>query len=211
MTNSDSLSTAEREIRGQIGYFGLEDWWLTEFSKEERQHILNRFRPFGVSVSLNETSEVLTSRDKIVDNSKHPLISGNISFTNQTAVSLLSSLAAWFSKESDRPLAHRILEKAEEVASQKSDSSDKFWLYHHKIEIYYKDRTDPSKFEKAIEACYQQINVVNESGDKLKGKSFVLGYQQLAIIFEKQGKYDEAIDICNLALDNDVKGDWKKE
>jgi len=44
----------------------------------------------------------------------------------------------------------------------------------------------------------------------LKGKSFVLGYQQLAIIFEKQGKYDEAIDICNLALDNDVKGDWKK-
>ena len=193
MANSDSVLSSKKEIRGEIGYFGLEEWWLTQFSEEERQYILNRFRPLEFSVSLGETSEVLTSRDKIVDNSKHSLISGNISFTTSTAVSLLYSLAAWFMKESERPLAHRMLVKAEELASQESDRSDRFWLYHHKIEIYYKDRTEPSKLKKAIEACYQQIDIVNESGSKLKDNTFFLGYWQLTVIFEKQGKYNDCL------------------
>ena len=27
------------QVKGEIGYFGLQDWWLSTFTQEERNHI----------------------------------------------------------------------------------------------------------------------------------------------------------------------------
>ena len=58
----------KKRIKGSIGYFGLQDWWLSAFSDEERRYIQEKFRPLGAS------GDSLTS--------------GDISYTTETAVGL---------------------------------------------------------------------------------------------------------------------------
>ncbi|MDZ7702928.1 MAG: hypothetical protein U5L04_00405 [Trueperaceae bacterium] len=82
--------------------------------------------------------------------------------------------------------------------------------------MYYKDRGDEASLGKAIEACHQQIALSEEAKD-----AFLLGYEdsplpshvgyrRLAIILEKQKKYQEAIDLCICAKEQGWSGDWEK-
>lgn len=36
-----------KQIGGTIGYLGLSDWWLSDFSKSERKYIVKTFQPLG--------------------------------------------------------------------------------------------------------------------------------------------------------------------
>lgn len=191
-----SLFSKNRKVNGLIGYFGLEDWWLSEFNDEERKHIVETFLPLGSSGQALE--------------------SGEISYTSQTAVALLQNLSGWFSKEKDRSIAYKLIEKAEELSKTEGSILDVHFLYGHKLSIYYKDRDSPGGLEKAIESCKQQIAI-----SKKAAKEFLKeydgsplpshkGYQQLAIIFEKQGKYTEAINLCKQAAEQGWAGDWEK-
>ena len=83
---------------GLIKYFGLTDWWLTAFTEEERKKIVSTFQPLGGPLDS--------------------LTVGDITYSTGTAVGLLSPLAGWFRNEEDRSIAFRIIEKAEELASQ---------------------------------------------------------------------------------------------
>lgn len=42
-----NLFGKEKEIKGEIGYFGLQDWWLSSFTQVERDHIEDVFHPMG--------------------------------------------------------------------------------------------------------------------------------------------------------------------
>ena len=92
-------------MEGQIRYFNLVDWWLSAFTREERNHIEATYKPLGLGVSFRHEKEA------------GPLTDGLMTSTSQTAAGLLWGLASWFSKEADRDIARRILEKAEELAS----------------------------------------------------------------------------------------------
>ncbi len=107
----------KRMVKGSIGYFDLEGWWISAFSDEERQYIQKKFQPLG---SLGDS-----------------LTSGEISYTSQTAVGLLWALAGWFSMEEERPIAYKILEKAEELSKTETLVLDVHFLYGEKINIYY--------------------------------------------------------------------------
>lgn len=107
----------KKRVRGSIGYFGLEDWWFSAFSTEERQYIQEKFQPLGAS------GDSLTS--------------GDISYTSETAVGLLQALAGRFSKEEERPIAYKIIEKAEELSTAETRILDVHSLYEEKIKIYY--------------------------------------------------------------------------
>jgi tetratricopeptide (TPR) repeat protein len=182
-------------IKGIIGYFGLADWWLTEFSDSERQHIQERFQPLGSSGSS--------------------LIEDDISYTSVTAVGFLHVLAGWFAKSEERHIAYKILKKAEELVNDKTKPLDVHLLYGTKVGIYYKDRDMPGGLEKAIQACKQQISYA-EKAAKAFNKEYKnslpshKGYEQLAIILEKQHKYSEAIEICQQALKQGWAGDWER-
>lgn len=185
-----------KKIKGLIGYFGLEGWWHSEFSEDERQHITATFQPLG--------------------SSGDSLTSGDISYTSQTAVGLLHNLAGWFSKEKDRPLAHKLLKKAEELSVTEDSVLDVHFLYGQKLEIYYKDRDIPGYLEKAVEACRQQIALAEKAAKAFQKeyKDSPLpghkGYQQLAIILEKQEKFDETVELCRNAEKQGWAGDWAK-
>lgn len=194
------LFNKKTEIKGEIGYFKLQDWWLTAFSQEERDHIEDVFHPLGA------------------DPNSKPLTQGDISYTSETAAGLLHALAGWFNNPRDREIAKKIIDKADELAPTGTDVLDHHFTLQQKMEIYYREReTSPEALEKAISACIEQITLAPEAA-----KAFLkeypeqslpahAGYSQLRIILEKQGKFDEAIELCKKAEQQGWAGNWDKQ
>lgn len=195
-----SLFNKSKPIEGEIGYYNLQDWWITTFTKEERNHIEDVFHPLG-------------------DDSKNkPLTEGKISSSSQKAAGLLSALAGWLYKSEDRCIAKKIIQKAYEEAIKGSDILDLHFTLQGMLEIYYRDRdTEPGALSKAVQACEKQIKIAPQAArgflNKYPHQSLPshAGYDQLRIIYKKQGKYQKAISLCEQAKKQGWNGDWDKK
>lgn len=190
-------SNKREQIGGEIGYHGLIDWWLTTFTKEEREHIENVFRPLG--------------------GDSNSLTEGHIDYSSQNAAGLLHTLAGWFNKPGDREIARKIVQKAEELAQKGTDVLDLHFTLQQEIEIYYRDRdTDPTALDKAIKACKEQIKIAPKAAQAFlkeypnQSLPAHVGYSQLAIILKKQGEYKKVIELCEQAKNQDWAGDWDR-
>jgi hypothetical protein len=94
-----------------------------------------------------------------------------------------------------------------------NDIIDKHFLCHAIIKTYYPQRkSNPGALEKVIGACRDQIALAplaarafrkKWKGDVLPGH---YGYEQLAIILEKLGKYAEAVALCEEASKTEWRG-----
>lgn len=190
-----NIFKSKEPVKGQIGYYGLEEWWLTAFTDTERDYIKEKFKPLGLS------GDSLTS--------------GEIGRTNQTAIHFLQALAGWFAKVSERVIARKIIDKAESLKPDESNILDQHFLFSEKIKIYYKDRVNPEFLNKAISACHQQIEIAPLAANKFKSKyggsqlPSHNGFEQLAIILEKQKNYQEVIDLCTQANKQGWAGNWE--
>ena len=116
-------------------------------------------------------------------------------------------------------MARRILAKAVELGEGESGTIlDRHFIFGDMIKVYYSDRErDEDTFWLAVDACQKQIMLANAAAE-----AFVteypcspslpehLGYKQLAIICEKEGSYDLAIDLSETALQQGWAGDWQK-
>lgn len=187
------------ETKGKIGYFKLQDLWLTTFTQEERDHIEKVFHPMGA------------------DPSSKPLTQGDISSTSQAAAGLLQALAGWFNNPRDREIAKKIIAKAEELAPMGGNVLDRHFTLSEKMVIYYREReTSAEAMEKAIKACRDQIAMAPEAAKAFLKKypwqalPAHAGYRQLRIILEKQNKFDEAIELCEQAKAQGWADDWNK-
>lgn len=201
-----------KRIGGEIAYYGLQDWWLNTFTSEEQAYIVRKFQPLGTGNSSS-------------------LITGSISWKSSgSIVSFLCGLSGWFNNPQDRHISVRILNKAEELSkpcrknttgtlSKQEASSifDEHLLYHQIIKTYYPERnSNPNAFKKAISACQDQIALapLTKKAYRKKWKGEPLprptGYEQLAIVLEKQKKFQEALTLCKEALKAKWGGDWKK-
>jgi tetratricopeptide (TPR) repeat protein len=194
------LFNKKKLIKGEIGYFGLQDWWLSTFSQEERNHIEEIFKPLGG------------------DPNDKPLTEGDITWTSQTAAGLLGSLAGWFNNPRDREIAKKIIQKADKLASQGTAVLDHHFALQQKMEIYYREReTSPGAMETAIQACREQIALAPQAAQAFQKEypGEILpahaGYSQLRIILEKQGKFDEAIELCEQAKQQGWSSNWDKQ
>jgi len=91
-----------------------------------------------------------------------------------------------------------------------------FFYYINKINIYYKNRDAVNgAFDKAMESCINMIKATkplscSNSKKNISENPSHPGYKQLAIIYHKQGKYDEVIKLCEQAKSEWWKGDWDK-
>jgi hypothetical protein len=176
--------------KGEIGYFGLTEWWLSEFNEQERNHILQ---------------------------TKISLVKGEITSTNQTAIGLLEGLARRFNNEQDRTIAYRMLNKADSLVTSKTDILRVHFLLDSKIKIFYKHRNkDSHALSEAIRACEDQIKIASQVARayKKEHKNAPLpshrGYKQLAILKEKEKKFNSAIALAKKAMAQGWNGDWKK-
>lgn len=174
-------------ISGFIGLYGLESWWLDGLSSIERCEITEGFSPFGGGDSSS-------------------LVSGNIQ-TNQRAADFLVGLAGWF-KKSNPVLAEKIVHRAVEALSVSTNTREKHFACIGLIKYFYSRRNEtPEFYQKAIELCLIQISV-SKKAIKQIGPVSHTGFKQLAIIYDKEKRYTEAITICQQALADGWEGDW---
>ncbi len=85
---------------------------------------------------------------------------------------------------------------------------------------FYKQRQDPEMLRCATELLESCLPIMHSSLeafkrlDRAQGNSDVCRYGeafiQLAIIYEKQGRFQEAIDVCQSARDAGWAGDWEQ-
>jgi len=196
--NRPCVTEESKPIQGEIAYFKLADWWMTEFSDNERKHIESIFHPIST-----------------IQASGGSLTSGAIQSTSETAVGLLRALAMWFQKPEDRTIAHKILNKAMEL-SKDASALDKHYLYQTVIEANYRDRDNEESLKAAIDACLKMISSAPEAARAYKAEFPVeqlpghKGYEQLAIIYEKQGRFQDAIAVSEQAANQKWGGDWAK-
>lgn len=192
-----SRSKSGEVVQGTIGYFKLTDWWLSDFSEIERDHIVKTYSPMG--------------------GSGRSLVEGQCLGHSQSVGQFLSLLASWFNNSSDKSIAVRILKKAEEEIGDSTKILDKHFFYQQKIETYYKQRDiDPEALTIAIDACKQQIELAPQALKVFKKQSsdgFMpshTGFKQLMIIEEKNKNYTRVIELAQEAKSQGWRGDWDK-
>lgn len=192
-----NLFKSQKKIGGEIAYYNLTEWWLKTFNAQERDYIVETFKPLGGFGSS--------------------LISGEIQYSSGSSVSLLSNLAGWFKNVKDREIGYKLLSKAEKLITDSTEILDIHFFYHNKIEFYYRFRDiDQESLNIAIEACKKQIEISPKAilafRKEYRDQKFPMhtGYEQLAIILEKQERYDEAIGLCEKAKRQNWNGEWNE-
>jgi len=174
----------------------LNQWWLNDFNREERKYIVGLYMPMGSQINEISVSSI------------------NVRYKNE--VRFLTNLSDWVDKPESRDLAKKIIFKAYSLENRKLDILDKHFLYQSAIKILYKDRSNTSSYNLAVEACLKQISISNLAkrafkreyrGERLPSHT---GFKQLCIIREKDKEYKEAITLCKQAKREGWYGDWDK-
>lgn len=180
---------------GSLGYYSLLDWWNTNFSNSEKLYILEKYIPMGGG----------------------ELTKGTILGSSATAINFLTSLQSWFTTLADEAISEKILKKAESLLTNETSILDTHFLYSSLIEHYYKKRNIDLRFyEIAKQYCFKQI-IINYRAKVafLSDPTFPTlprhkGYEQLAIILEKEKEYDNALSLCLEAKEAGWNTDWDK-
>ena len=188
--------TKARKVGGSIGYFGLSEWWLDKLTEEDRQYILDKFQPMGERSS--------------------GLIKGRVSYQSKSTIWMLTTLAGWFRRVDEAPLARKIIAEAEELIGPFTAADDVHFVYQEKIGINYREREQPGRLDEAIEACNQLIEIAPKAARAFRfdfpsgGLPTHGGYKQLCIIHEKRRDFAEAIALAKQAKSQGWQGDWDK-
>ena len=184
---------------GLIGYYGLTDWWLSTFTEEERRKIQ----------AVRPTLVVGDNEDIIIPERSYP------GFTTGWLENRLSSLAIEFIGSKEMDIAARLLAKAEEAGGAKL--LDRHFVYQQMAQAYYRHRNDdPEALDLAIDACEKQIHLGPEAAKVFLAEDTEdylpahHGFQQLAIIREREKDYAEAIRLCREAMAQGWGGEWEK-
>lgn len=190
-----NIFKSSEKIKGEIKYYNLTDWWLNELSDEEKNRIIKVYCPMG---------------------SNRSIIEGDLLNASNCCLNFLWCLAGWFNNKQDRKIAFKILNKAKEYLSS-STVLDIHFYYSTMIDVYYPEReNDANALKTALYACKEQISLAPKAARAFK-KEYSWqdlpshrGYEQLAILYEKEGNFKNAIAISKQALTEGWAGDWQK-
>lgn len=185
---------AMSKIDGYLKFFGLEDWWLSTFTREEREYIENVISP-------GEKGSYLTK--------------GHIDYVSSSKIELISGLASRFINEVNSGLFLKICREAESL--EKLKAIELHFHYLMKIEALYVNIDKwPDAYPLLKEACYSQITISAAAAKAFKKASPQCslpshrGFKRLAIILQNEKRYSEVVRICKKALSEQWPGDWDK-
>lgn len=170
----------------------LRHWWNHELSEEDRRLIRKHFDPFGASGD--------------------DVIKGLIRGADSRPASTLSGIAGHLKAAKKYDLGRRVAEKAVEVGKDE-DLTDLHFAYQALIEVCYKERDKKEQLQRAINACQGQVEIAPQVASEMRGEfpnglPAHRGFQQLAIIYEKQERYEDAIDVAREAKRQGWSGGW---
>jgi hypothetical protein len=192
------ILTRPIQVHGELGYFGLGDWWLRTFSATERQTIEAAYQPPGLS------------------RGDRPLTEGSRSPSWATAAGLLTALAGSLRKNpQDRSLAIQLLAKAQDRAIAENDVLGLHFAYQESIRLHYtwRDRFADA-MDLAFAACYKQTKIASLAArafaDAYPGRSLPahVGYEVMVVILEKQGQFAKALEVSKQAQSEGWPGNW---
>ena len=142
------------------------------------------------------------------------LVNDRFTATSQTCFPFLYTLASWFNNSTDRAIAMKIITKAEEYIDSEKNILTLHFFWPTKMKIFYAERENPTILKVVIDCCIKQIDLApaaaqafrQEYGDhKLPVHE---GYDQLCIIYERQGKFEDAIKIAEQAKKQGWNGEY---
>ena len=123
------------KVGGAIAYYGLEQWWFSQFDEQERAYLNARYTPF----SNPPRKDVLTQ--------------GGIGSSTQTVTALLSGLISFLDWKKDASLVERIRDEGIRQGTSKKEWLDLHFLYQNVVKFYYRRRElDDFSLDRAIEA-----------------------------------------------------------
>jgi len=195
-SKKSSANTESSRKNGVLGQFGLWDWWYEVFGDEERKYVLEKYNPFP---GYPQGESVLTH--------------GNISIANPRV--FLSSTALWFNNQEGFSVALKFMDKAQEYSHSDLDILSYHFDCYERIKFYYRWRSEhEGALDASIIACKEQISIAEKSApacfEKFKALPHHTGYEQLAIIYEKQGQFEEAIVLCEKGRKQGWANDFEK-
>ena len=176
----------KNKIEGIIGYLGLEDFWMS-LSFEQSEAMI-RYARSGLGADPNSSP-----------------IEGKISHSSARPLSYLGNYIGWAVADHDYALADKIIEYCNKIY-EKATPVDKHFFLMGAADCYYKQRESREDALALVEK-YHMMDVKlfpQYKGPLVKDMGGILpripSFQQLAIMYEKAGRYQDAIDICKLAM-----------
>ena len=139
----------------------------------------------------------------------HAIKKGEIVSSSRSILAFLGCLAEWFKKAELYDIGKRILIKGETYYNLCNDVLDRHFFCLSAIRVYYANRENDSEaLDRAIFFCKEQIKLAAKAKKQFLKESPTgvlpvhTGYKQLAIIYEKQKRYAEALAISEEAFAN---------
>jgi hypothetical protein len=186
---------------GLLEYYALSEWWQSALTPTERDRVESVFSPLGS-----------TGRRPLTQGSV-----GEIHGTTATAAGLLSSLIGWLrSTPEDLVIRRKMRDHLATLIASDTNVVSRHFALQVLIGEYYRDRAvDAAAKPAAIAACKAQIAVSREVAAAMRNDfpdrlPRHIGFEQLAIILEKDTNYAAAIDVCEEASAGGWNGDWTK-
>lgn len=183
-------------VGGDIAYHGLTEWWLYEFTPHERDLIRQTYSPMGIP--------------------SYQIDRGTVTHSTQSVAAFASNVGSWFTKEDTRHIGYKFIRKADEYASTDLPAMTVHFAMQVRCQFFYRWRdVDDLALDEAIKACERGIAISKEAAEAFKrswGKVDVSHhcFHQLAVIEEKRGNFQRAIDLCDQAKSDGWMGDWDK-
>jgi len=186
------------EVEGEIGFYGLDPWWLATFSGAERAYIERVYQHPGLPTVAR------------------PLTTGSGPSAYESAATLLTVLASQLGgRPEDKDLATRFLARAEERADAENDVLALHFAYDEMIRLHDRWKEQfPDASDAAFAACYKQARigaqVVRAFHDRYPMRPLPAhaGYELMTTLLTEVDNYERAIDVCRQARAQGWPGDW---
>jgi hypothetical protein len=177
-----------KKIKGLIGYFGLNEFWESRLSKQDRKILVDLYG--------------------------EDLINGDWT-TSRTKIGFFSDIIGYMKKPELYQIGLKILNEGDKYCQDSINIVDLHFYYQGKIEFLYRFREIGENLNSAIQACLDQIMIAPKVALAFKNEykneplPVHVGFIQLAIIREKQKDYVGAIEVCKEAMRQGWREDWE--
>ena len=174
------------KIKGIIGYLGLESFWVS--CTAEEQNALIKYYQGGLGASSDSS----------------PII-GEITYSSNTKLKYFSSMIGWAVSDKNYILADKIITAGDELNIDDSELIDAHFFWQTAADCYYKQRNvRPDAIDITIKFCKKDIaafpKYIKQLEKELGCIPYISTFQRLAIIYENNHQYQDAIQICKLAI-----------
>ena len=181
-----------QDVPDLIAVLDLEEWYLS-LSDAQRAKLHEYSTSFGIGLDPQSNSSVEMNRER-------NMLEQSVTATSQSAQGYLKGVGSTAASEKDYEFAEFVLLAALERNDGSATSTH--FTYNELIDVYYKQRDDrDDAIERCIKYCKKDIEVAEEFVAEFGEVPRIPSFKRLAIIYEKQDRYEEALAVCEQALD----------